>query len=94
MQPFRRVPHSNMKKNIFCINKDHSNRHVVLTLKQHIAKMANSCYFQLRRIRQIRRCLGQDSWSLQKYAQNIFELCAKIFEIMRRKKYNYAQIMH
>jgi hypothetical protein len=32
-----------------------------LTLKQHVAKLANSCYFQLRRIRQIRRCLGQDA---------------------------------
>ena len=32
-----------------------------LTLKQHVAKIANSCYFQLRRIRQIRRCLGQDA---------------------------------
>jgi len=32
-----------------------------LTMKQHVSQVAKSCFFQLRRIRQIRRCVDQDT---------------------------------
>jgi len=32
----------------------------VLTMKTHISKVASCCYHQLRRIRQVRRFVGQD----------------------------------
>jgi len=31
-----------------------------LSLKQHVAKVASACFYQLRRLRQIRRCAGRE----------------------------------
>jgi len=31
-----------------------------LTMKKHIAKVAAVCFFHIRRLRQIRRCVGKD----------------------------------
>ena len=33
-------------------------------MKQHISKVASSCFFQLRRLRQLRRLLGQQVTAL------------------------------